>query len=260
MDQDPRAAGLPEVLTTMGEMRQHLSLFMGSYQFAMQEVETKVKILQQEFELLHRYNPIEHVSCRLKSLESVIVKARRRGCGPNTEEIRRAVQDIAGVRVVCSFSSDVYRVQQMLCSHADIELLAIKDYIAHPKPSGYRSLHAIIEVPVFLSEEVISVPVEMQFRTIAQDFWASLEHKIFYKYGREIPAELSTRLQDAASTAALLDAEMERLSIEVNEFAAAETGADVAHTVTEASVTAFVEMLASHRAQPGGRGLLELED
>lgn len=244
----PSEPMLGEMLTTVGSMRRHLNRFMASYKFAMQEVETKVKILRQEFELLNRPNPIEHVSCRLKTLESVVTKARQRGCGPSTDEIRRAVQDIAGVRVVCSFVSDVYRVQEMLCSHADVELLAIKDYIAHPKPSGYRSLHAIIEVPVFLSDAVISVPVEMQFRTVAQDFWACLEHKIFYKYDREIPAGLSARLQDAALTAAHLDAEMERLSIEIDEFAASSApDAPAVHTVTDASVASFLELLATHR-------------
>lgn len=248
-----------QMLTTMGELRHHLSRFMASYQFAMQEVETKVTILQQEFQLLHQYNPIEHVSCRLKTLQSVIAKARRQGCAPTTEDIRREIRDIAGVRVVCSFASDVYRVQEMLCGQADIEVLAIKDYIAHPKPSGYRSLHAIIEVPVFLSDDVVAVPVEMQFRTVAQDFWASLEHKIFYKYDRAIPPELQSRLQEAARTAAHLDAEMMQLSIEIDRLAAAappETGgsatggsdgSDGAHTVTDRSVADFLDLLASYR-------------
>ena len=229
---------LPGVISQIGEVRRHLQRFMSSYQFAIHEVETKVRILSEEFQLLHLYNPIEHVTTRLKSPESVMAKARKRGVGPDTEAIRREIRDIAGVRVVCSFASDVYRVQQLLCAQSDIELIQLKDYIAQPKPSSYRSLHAIVEIPVFLSDETVRVPVEMQFRTIAQDFWASLEHKIFYKYERAVPDQLSARLQEAAVTAARLDTEMEQLSNEIGEL-----GDDVA-SITEDTLREFLGLMS----------------
>lgn len=236
---------LPDVLPNLSAMRLHLTRFMTTYQFAIHEVETKVKILQQEFQLLHRYNPIEHIATRLKTPESVFAKANRLGCGSRFEDIGREIRDIAGVRVVCSFTSDVYRVQEMLCQQADVELLQLKDYIANPKPSGYRSLHAIVRVPVFLSTEQVSVPVELQFRTIAQDFWASLEHKIFYKYDKEVPEELQRELQQAAEVAARLDVDMERLSIEIQQLSDDESSAGPA--VTDQVAQDFLAMLSPPR-------------
>ncbi|HPZ50203.1 MAG TPA: GTP pyrophosphokinase family protein [Propionibacteriaceae bacterium] len=233
---------LPEMITTLSSIRDQLSRFMLGYQFGIQEMETKVKILQQEFQLLHRYNPIEHVASRLKTAQSVLRKANRKGCAPGSDNIRREIKDIAGLRVVCRFTSDVYRVQEMLCQQSDVTLVRLKDYIAEPKTSGYRSLHAIVEIPVFLSNEVIQVPVEMQFRTIAQDFWASLEHKIFYKYDQSIPTELSASLRDAADTAAHLDAEMERLSGEVKALKGADT-AEGPTRFSDETLEAFRELL-----------------
>ncbi|ABL81697.1 RelA/SpoT domain protein [Nocardioides sp. JS614] len=222
---------------------------MATYQFAIMEIETKVSILQDEFRLLHQYNPIEHIISRLKSPESVVAKARKQGCGPSLAELRDGVRDIAGVRVVCSFTSDVYRVQQVLCSQADIRLVELEDYISDPKPSGYRSLHAIVEIPVFLSGETVLVPVEMQFRTIAQDFWASLEHKIFYKYDRSVPHELRVGLRDAAATAAELDREMERLSGEVQDLADTGLADDV---ITDQTVSDFLSFISAARKSPPG--------
>ena len=204
------------MLTSLSSARRDLTRFMATYQFAIKEIETKVSILRDEFRLLHRYNPIEHIVTRLKTPESVVAKARRRGCAPDWDAVREGIRDIAGVRVVCSFTSDVYRVQQMLCEQSDVTLLELKDYVAAPKSSGYRALHAIVTVPVFLSGETVSVPVEMQFRTIAQDFWASLEHKIYYKYDGVVPADISRTLGEAAETAARLDTEMEQLHRDVH--------------------------------------------
>lgn len=235
---------MTEALTALSSARRDLTKFMSTYQFAIKEIETKVSILQDEFRLLHRYNPIEHIVSRLKSPESVLAKARKQGCGPGLDNVRERVRDIAGVRVVCSFTSDVYRVQEMLCQQADVELIQLKDYIAEPKSSGYRSLHAIVEVPVFLSDETLSVPVEMQFRTIAQDFWASLEHKIYYKYAQAVPAELSTGLREAAATAAELDDEMQRLSVEIHELADPQLGDD---RITDQAVSDFLSFIASSR-------------
>ncbi|CAN5199125.1 GTP pyrophosphokinase family protein [soil metagenome] len=203
-------------LDEIGAVREEFSRFMFSYKFGMEEVATKVGILQQEFQHLQKYNPIEHVTSRLKTPESVLDKIARKNCEPRFETIRETVTDIAGVRVTCSFTSDVYRVFEALIRQDDITVLAVKDYVRQPKPNGYRSLHVIVEVPVFLSNGVVAVPVEVQLRTVAMDFWASLEHKIFYKFSGEVPLGISRSLEDAAATAARLDEEMERLHRDVH--------------------------------------------
>lgn len=192
-------------------LREEFSRFMFSYKFGMEEVATKVSILQQEFQHLQRYNPIEHVACRLKSPESVVDKIQRKNCDPRFEAIRASITDIAGVRITCSFTADVYRVFESLTGQDDIAVLNVKDYVREPKPNGYRSLHAILEVPVFLSSGAVAVPVEVQLRTVAMDFWASLEHKIYYKFDGAVPAHISRSLRDTAATAARLDDEMEGL-------------------------------------------------
>ena len=208
-------ADLLGLLGEFRELRDEFTRFMLCYQFGIDEVTTKIKILQQEFTHIHSYNPIEHVSSRLKTPEGVLAKAQRRGVSPDLESVRAEITDIAGVRVTCAFVSDVYRVFDLLTGQEDVRLMITKDYIAGPKPNGYRSLHAIVEVPVFLSDQTVLVPVEVQFRTIAMDFWASLEHKIYYKYDRQVPGELLEGLHEAATTAARLDADMERLHHEI---------------------------------------------
>ncbi len=197
------------------DMRDEFQQFLLGYQFGMQEIETKLGILRDEFRHLHDYNPIEHLSSRLKSADSIVEKVVRKGVEPDFESIRESITDIAGVRVTCSFVQDAYRLFDLLAAQDDITVKLVKDYIAEPKPNGYKSLHAIVEVPVFLSTGRMTVPVEVQFRTIAMDFWASLEHKIYYKYSANVPAELLAELKDAAETAAELDARMERLHTEI---------------------------------------------
>lgn len=198
------------------KLRDEFSRFMFSYKFGMEEIATKVGILQQEFQHLQQYNPIEHVTSRLKTPESVLDKIQRKNCEPRFETIREKITDIAGVRVTCSFTSDVYRVSEALTRQDDVTVLQVKDYVRQPKPNGYRSLHLIVEVPVFLSTGAVTVPVEVQLRTVAMDFWASLEHKIYYKFDGEVPAEISRSLEEAAVTAARLDTEMERLHRDVH--------------------------------------------
>ncbi|WP_308468992.1 GTP pyrophosphokinase [Rathayibacter soli] len=188
---------------------------MMPYKFGIDEVNTKISILREEFSQLHDYNPIEHVSSRLKTPESIVAKVIRKECDPSFDAIAATITDIAGVRVTCSFGSDVYRVFELLTGQSDVRLITAKDYIAKPKPNGYKSLHAIIEVPVFLSAGPKPVFVEVQIRTVAMDFWASLEHKIYYKYDRAVPQELLDELKEAAETAARLDAKMERLHTEI---------------------------------------------
>ncbi|MFC5789720.1 GTP pyrophosphokinase family protein [Agromyces tardus] len=200
----------------MRALRDETERFLLRYKFGMDEVITKLSILREEFNQAHDYNPIEHISSRLKSLDSVVDKMRRKGVEPSFEAIRETITDIAGVRVTCSFVSDAYRIAELLTAQRDIRVIRTKDYIAEPKENGYQSLHLIVEVPVFLSTGAHPVCVEVQIRTIAMDFWASLEHKIYYKYDRHVPDELLEGLTDAARTAAELDARMERLHREVH--------------------------------------------
>ncbi len=209
----PANARGAEVFTIdqMQAMRLAVDCFRLDYAFAIRAVETRFSILRDEFLLMHDYNPIEHLTSRLKSDASLMEKIERRGMARDLDEIRRTITDIAGVRVTCSFPSDTYRLFEMFARQDDIVVRQVKDYIATPKPNGYRSLHAIVDVPIYLSTGRAEVPVEIQFRTIAMDFWASLEHKIHYKYDGRVPAELVAELEDAASTAYALDLRMERL-------------------------------------------------
>ena len=203
----------PSALRTLGDQMQR---FMLEYRFAMEEVETKLAILREEFLHMHEYNPIEHVSSRVKSVESLVAKLERRGIGTDFDVIRTQIYDIAGVRVTCAFIRDVYQLFDLLTQQDDITVLEVEDYIESPKENGYKSLHTIISVPVYLSTGRVDVPVEVQFRTIAMDFWASLEHKIYYKYDRQVPDTLIRELKHAAETAAELDTRMERLHVQMH--------------------------------------------
>lgn len=198
------------------KIRTELTRFMMSYKFALEEIVTKMNILKEEFHLIHEYNPIEHVNSRIKTPESIIKKVKKLDLPFDLTVIKEEVRDIAGIRIICSFVSDIYRIQEMISNQSDIEVITVKDYIKNPKASGYQSLHLILKVPVFLSDRQEMVFVEMQIRTIAMDFWASLEHKIYYKYNKEIPQELSNQLVEAANTASLLDHKMESLNNEIN--------------------------------------------
>ena len=220
MPSGPQFTDLSAQASDLARIRADFTRFMMEYKFGMDEIETKISILQEEFTHLHDYNPIEHVLTRLKTPESILEKIRRRGLDPSFAAIRDNITDIAGVRVTCSFVRDVYNVYEMLSSQPDVEVLQVKDYIANPKPNGYRSLHGIVRVPVHLSDRIVPVVVELQFRTVAMDFWASLEHKIYYKYREAVPEDLLTQLQDAAQTAADLDERMGALHLQTHgEFA-----------------------------------------
>jgi GTP pyrophosphokinase len=190
--------------------------FLLVYKFGLAEMNTKVTILAEELAHRGRGNPIEHVLPRLKTPTSITAKARRIGCSLAFDDLKARIRDIAGIRIVCSFVSDVYTVAEMLTRQPDVNLLATKDYIAKPKENGYRSLHLIVEIPVFLSDRMVPVPVEIQLRTVAMDFWASLEHKIYYKYDPDIPPALRDELVAAAEDAARLDQRMERLHREIH--------------------------------------------
>ena len=205
-------------LEQMKVLQKSLTRFIMMYKFALQEVETKIEILQEEFQLLHDYNPIEHTKSRIKSPESIMRKIYRKGGATSLEDIKNHVHDIAGLRITCSFVSDIYRISRMLQAQKDLKIICIKDYIKNPKPNGYKSLHMLVEVPVFMSDREEMVCVEIQIRTIAMDFWASLEHKIFYKYNESVPERLLQDLKTAADTAYELDMKMEQLQHEMEEI------------------------------------------
>lgn len=211
----PGAGDGPVPLTSIKSLQRSVAQFHLPYKFAIDELTTKVAILQEEFESIHDYSPIEHVGSRLKSMDSIIEKIRRTKCPPDVAAVRERIRDIAGVRIVTAFVADAYSVAQMLTRQSDVEVLEVKDYIAQPKENGYQSLHMIVTVPVFLSNRTEIVPVEIQIRTIAMDFWASLEHKIYYKYDRAVPAELVAELTEAANAARELDHRMARLRDQV---------------------------------------------
>ena len=202
-------------LQALRELKVELTRFMMAYKFATDEMMTKINILKEEFSSIHDYSPIENVSSRLKSPEGILKKALRKGCPLTLDAISAEIQDIAGIRITCSFISDTYRVRDLLAGQKDVTVLEEKDYIASPKENGYQSLHLLVVVPVFLSDRVIRVTVEIQIRTISMDFWASLEHKIFYKYEGAVPATLRAELKQAAEVANRLDLKMEGLHDQV---------------------------------------------
>lgn len=212
--------------------KQEITRFLMMYKFALNELETKVDILQEEFQLLHDYNPIEHLKTRLKSPESILKKLYRKGGGMTLGSIREHVKDIAGMRITCSFLSDIYTVRDMLCSRSDLNIIEMKDYIREPKPNGYQSLHLLAEIPVYMSDREERVLAEIQIRTIAMDFWASLEHKIFYKYNQSVPPRLLQELKEAADAASSLDLQMERLHHEISAIKEEKTQEEASNEMT----------------------------
>ena len=172
------------------------------YSAAMREVHTKLEILDDEFQARHKRNPIHHMQSRMKSIQSMMEKLQRKHFAVSMDSAVENLYDIAGIRVICSYVQDVYTVASLLTSQDDIK---------QPKANGYRSLHLIVEVPVFLQEGRITVPVEVQLRTIAMDFWASLEHSMRYKTDARIPDEISQELQEVGADIAVLDQRMQAL-------------------------------------------------
>ena len=178
------------------------------YDAALRQVSTKIDILNEEFAHIHKYNPIEHVKSRIKEPQSIVKKLKRQGHEVTLENMLKYIKDIAGVRIICSFTSDIYRIADMLAQQADLKVLELTDYLSQPKVSGYRSYHMLVTVPVYLSDGVVDTKVEIQIRTIAQDFWASLEHKIYYKFEGNGPAFISQELRDCARIVSELDDKM----------------------------------------------------
>ncbi|MBQ6564921.1 MAG: GTP pyrophosphokinase family protein [Clostridiales bacterium] len=213
--QDPKLMrllmkGANNVLDVMLDYKQ----LMFAESSAMKIIRTKLEILDTEFKMTHNRDPIHSIQTRLKSQASILQKMSRRGIEPTTENMERYISDIAGVRVICGYMDDIYTVEKLLIEHEDIELLERKDYILSPKPSGYRSLHLIVQVPVFLPGGVRKTKVEVQLRTIAMDFWASLEHEIRYKKDLDNKALLK-RLETCAEVIARTDEEMQAIRVQM---------------------------------------------
>ena len=183
-----------------------------TYNAALKQMETKIEILNDEFMHVHQYNPIEYVKTRIKTPESIVKKLKRYGYETSIQNMVRYCNDIAGVRVVCSFTSDIYRLADIIGRQNDITVISVKDYMKKPKASGYKSYHMIVSLPVFLSDRQVDVKVEIQIRTIAMDFWASLEHKIYYKFEGNAPDYISRDLRECSEIVSNLDARMLHLN------------------------------------------------
>lgn len=181
------------------------------YEAGIKEIRTKLEILDSEFKVKYDHNPIHHIESRLKKPESIIKKAIDKDVTLTEKEIMRHIHDIAGFRVICNYIDDVYVVAQLLINQDDIKLIKIKDYIQNPKDNGYRSLHLVLEVPIFLAEGVQPIHVEVQLRTIAMDFWASLEHKLKYKTDNNVPEDIKKELIQCAVSISELDYKMQSI-------------------------------------------------
>ncbi|MDD5901651.1 MAG: GTP pyrophosphokinase family protein [Lachnospiraceae bacterium] len=188
------------------------------YNAALKEINTKLEILNSEFQMAHRYNPIEHITARIKSPESIAKKLRHQGRALTMENIVRYINDVAGIRIICSFTSDIYQIAELIRKQSDVTILKIKDYIASPKENGYTSYHMIVSVPIFLSDMTIDTKVEIQIRTIAMDFWASLEHKMYYKFEGNAPENIRRELKECADLVGFLDRKMLAINEEIKKY------------------------------------------
>lgn len=209
-----------DLIDVIKEQNMPFQQMMAFFRCATMEVETKFKVLNEEFSLKYDRNPIESIKTRIKSPESILNKLKRRNLPLTVDSIVENLNDIAGVRVICSFPEDIYLLAECLLKQDDITLIEIKDYIQQPKCSGYRSLHLIVEVPIFLAQEKKPVRVEVQLRTIGMDFWASLEHKLMYKKSvpEDVAATLSQELLDCANISASLDLRMQKIRNQLAQY------------------------------------------
>ena len=188
------------------------------YNSALKQISTKLAILNDEFQHVHRYNPIEHIKSRIKTSESIVKKLKRQGHESTIENMIQYVNDIAGIRVICSFTSDIYQIADMIRNQSDIKVISVKDYLQKPKPSGYRSYHMLVTVPVYLSDRIVDTKVEIQIRTVAMDFWASLEHKINYKFEGNAPTYIKNELIECSRMISELDQRMLSLNEEIQSI------------------------------------------
>ena len=190
------------------------------YDSALKKVNTKIEILNNEFVNRYDYNPIEHIKSRLKTADSIVKKLKKDGHDVTIENMMEYLSDIAGIRIICSFTSDIYQIAEMIAHQADVTVLHVKDYIKNPKPNGYKSYHMVVTVPVYLSDGPVETKVEVQIRSVAMDFWASLEHKIAYKFEGNAPENLLKELKACADIVDMLDAKMFSLNEAITAYAA----------------------------------------
>lgn len=188
------------------------------YNAALKEISTKIDILNDEFQHIYHYTPIEHIKSRIKTPTSIVNKLKKNGYETSVENMVRHVNDIAGIRIICSFTSDIYLIADMITKQSDLKVVSVKDYIKHPKVSGYQSYHILVTVPIHLTQGIMDTIVEIQIRTIAQDFWASLEHKIYYKFEGNAPDYIRRELQECANIVSNLDRRMLSLNEKIQEF------------------------------------------
>lgn len=189
------------------------------YSSALKEINVKIEILNNEFIQIYNYNPIEHVKSRLKTPESIVKKLKRMGAEVNVVNMTEKISDIAGIRIICSFTSDIYQIADMISRQRDVTVLYIKDYIKNPKPNGYKSYHMVVTIPVYLTDGPVETKVEIQIRSVAMDFWASLEHKIAYKFEGNAPEGLLHELKDCADVVDMLDKKMFSLNEAITAYA-----------------------------------------
>ncbi|MEI4829362.1 GTP pyrophosphokinase family protein [Bacillus sp. FJAT-53711] len=192
--------------------------FVLPYTFALEELKTKFEIMNREAQFLEDYNPFEHIKTRLKQPKSIIKKLERKNLVPTVENAQQHLFDIIGIRITCCFVEDIYYLKNLIEKRTDMEIIEVKDYIATPKPNGYKSLHMIIKYPLVLNSGTQNVFAEIQLRTLAMDFWASLEHKMYYKYEGNIPEYLKQELHDAAMKAEELDNKMASIRQDIDEI------------------------------------------
>ena len=219
---DKKTKELLDKATKLFEQTKPFSELIMRYKCAMLEVRTKLDVLNTQLSLENDRNPFESISCRIKSVPSILEKLERKGLPLTSEAIEQNLNDVAGIRVICSFPDDIYVLADRLCSQDDLRLLEKKDYIKNPKPNGYRSLHLIVEIPIFLMDGKKYMRVEVQFRTIAMDFWASLEHKL--KYKKDIPGDIddiSRRLKECSDEISMLDLKMQEIHKQIVSKASA---------------------------------------
>ncbi len=205
-----------DMIEWMQEKMKDFDLLMAYYRCALMEIETKFKVLNEEFSLEHDRNPISSIKTRIKSFDSITEKVERKGLPFEVDSVEKYINDVAGIRVICTFPEDVYLLADALLKQDDIMLIRKKDYIAEPKENGYRSLHLIVAVPIYLAHEKRLMKVEIQLRTLAMDFWASLEHQLRYKKDFEFTQEMADELKLCAEQSAALDLRMEALRKQVN--------------------------------------------
>jgi len=219
------------------------------YNSALKAINTKIEIMNNEFVHIYNYNPIEHIKSRLKTPDSIVKKLKRSGREVSIANMIEHLSDIAGIRIICSFTSDIYLIADMISRQADITVLYIKDYIKNPKPNGYKSYHMVVTIPIYLSEGPVETKVEIQIRTIAMDFWASLEHKIYYKFEGNAPQNLEAELKACADIVDMLDAKMFSLNELIAQISEEQKAAEPEEENSEEKSADGQETLSAQRAE-----------